>query len=149
MSPKNSVQDVMHEQACCCDEAANHQLPIAANFWIIWIISTEECLSLIQIWCRFIALLTRHFECDDRTVHMLTQWCLLPPLTSTMKSSLLFTHAHSSPLSLAARLHWCCTNLSCYVNNGWTFSGYTLYFYNGIEFYVREPVPWFIYEFLC
>ena len=45
-----------------------------------------------------------HFECDGHTVHMLTQWCLLPPLTSTVKSSL-FTHAHSSPLSLAARLH--------------------------------------------
>ena len=29
---------------------------------------------------------------------MLTQWCLPPPPTSTVKS--LFTHAHSSPLSL-------------------------------------------------
>ena len=35
---------------------------------------------------------------------MLTEWC--PPLlvTSTVKSSL-FVHTHSSPLSLAARLH--------------------------------------------
>ena len=46
-----------------------------------------------------------------------------PPLTSTVKS-LLFTHAHSSPL-LAARLHRCCSNCSCYVNNGWTFSRQT------------------------
>ena len=45
-----------------------------------------------------------HFECDGHTVHMLTQQHLPPPLTSTVKSSL-FTHAHSSPLSLAARLH--------------------------------------------
>ena len=37
------------------------------------------------------------------TVHMLTQQHLLPSLTSTVKS--LFTRAHSSPLSLAARLH--------------------------------------------
>ena len=37
---------------------------------------------------------------------MPTQWHLPPPLTSTVKSSL-FTHAHSSPLSLAARLHGC------------------------------------------
>ena len=49
-----------------------------------------------------------------------------PPLTSTVKLSL-FTHAHSSPLSLAARLHRCCTNCSRYINNGWTFSGDLIY----------------------
>ena len=48
-------------------------------------------------------------------------WCLPPPLTSTVKLSL-FTHVHSSPLSLAARLHQCHANHSCYINNGWTFS---------------------------
>ena len=53
--------------------------------------------------------LLSHFECDGHTVHMLTQQCLLPPLTSTVRSSL-FTHGHSSPCSLAARLHWCHTN---------------------------------------
>ena len=37
-----------------------------------------------------------HFECDSHTVHMLTQQCLPPPLTSTMMSSC-FTHAHSRP----------------------------------------------------
>ena len=47
-----------------------------------------------------------HFECEGHTVHMLTQRCLPPPLTSTVKSSL-FTHAHSSPFPLAARLHQC------------------------------------------
>ena len=46
-----------------------------------------------------------HFECNSHTVHMLTQQCLLPPLTRTVKSSL-FTHVHSSPHSVAARLHW-------------------------------------------
>ena len=40
----------------------------------------------------------KHFGCDGHTVHMLTQRCLLPPLTSTVKSSL-FTHPHSNPLS--------------------------------------------------
>ena len=55
------------------------------------------------------------------TVHMLTQRLLLPPLTSTVKLSL-FTHAHPSLLSLAARLQWCIANHSCYINNGWTFS---------------------------
>ena len=66
--------------------------------------------------------LLSHFECNSHTVHMLTQWCLLPPVTSAMKSSL-FTHAQSSPLSLAASLHQCLANCSCYINNGWTFSG--------------------------
>ena len=70
-----------------------------------------------------------HFECDGHTVHMLTQWCLPPPPTRTVKSSL-FTHVHSSPLSLAAWLHWCCTNHSHYINNGWTFSRQTSYFYS-------------------
>ena len=54
------------------------------------------------------------------TVHMLTQWHLPPPLTRTVKVSL-FTHAHSSPLSLAAKLHQCDTNRSL-TNDGWTFT---------------------------
>ena len=60
------------------------------------------------------------------TQYTLTQWHLWPPLTSTVKSSL-FTHAHSNPLSLAARLHWCHTNCSHYINNGWSFFGHTSY----------------------
>ena len=67
-----------------------------------------------------------HFECDDHTVHTLTQWHLLSSLTSTVKSS--FTHVHSSPLFLAARLHQCNTNLyASYINNGWTFTEQTSY----------------------
>ena len=60
-----------------------------------------------------------HFECDGHTVHTLTPRCLPPPLTSIVKSSL-FMHAHSSPLSLAARLHRSHANNSCYINSGWT-----------------------------
>ena len=67
-----------------------------------------------------------HFECDSHTVHMLTQWYLQPSLTSTVKSSL-FMHVRSGPLSLAATLHRCCANHSCYINNGQTFSGQTLF----------------------
>ena len=63
---------------------------------------------------------------DSHTVHTLTQWRLPSPLTGTVKSSL-FTHVHSSPLSLAARLHGCHPNCSHYNNNGWTFSGQTSY----------------------
>ena len=39
---------MMHEQAHCCDEAANHQLPVAVAFHIIKIVSTGECSSLTQ-----------------------------------------------------------------------------------------------------
>ena len=50
VSPKNSAPDEMHEWARCHDEAANHQLsrrPVVA-FWIIQIVSTGQCLSLMQ-----------------------------------------------------------------------------------------------------
>ena len=63
-----------------------------------------------------------HLECDGHTVHMLTQQHLPSPLTSTVKSSL-FTHAHSSPLFLATRLHWFHANHSHYIKNSWPFSG--------------------------
>ena len=57
---------------------------------------------------------------------------LPPPLASMVRSSL-FMHVHSSPLSLASRLHWCwCrTNCSRYVNNGWTFfqTDFIIYIY--------------------
>ena len=46
--PIYSAPDVMHEQVCCCDKAANHQLPVAVSFGIIWIVSMEKCSSLIQ-----------------------------------------------------------------------------------------------------
>ena len=51
----------MHEWVCCHDEAANHQLPIAAAFWIIQIVSAEECSSLSKIWCRLVALFAQSF----------------------------------------------------------------------------------------
>ena len=105
----------MHEGVCCGDEADNHQLPA--------FMATEGhnhgnhgCGLLnhlnsfhggmFKLNAKFDADLLlyslSHFECDGYTVHMLIQWCLPPPLTSTVTSSL-FTHAHSSPLSLAAR----------------------------------------------
>ena len=54
----------------------------------------------MQIRCSILS----HFEFDGHTVHMFTQWHLLPLLTSTVKSSL-FMHVHSSPLSLAAYIN--------------------------------------------
>ena len=81
------------------------------------------CRGMFQLKVKFDAdsllYLLSPCECSGHAVHMLTQQHLPPPLTVTVKSSL-FMHVHSSPLSLAARLHQCCTNCSCYVNNGWT-----------------------------
>ena len=75
--PKNSAQDTIHEWARYHDEAVNHQLPKAAAFWIIWIVSTQECSSLAQNLMLFVALLT-HFECDGHRAHMLTQQICRP-----------------------------------------------------------------------
>ena len=78
--------------------------------------------------------LLSHFECNGYPVqHMLTQWCLPPSLTSTVKWSL-FRHVHSGPPSLAARLLRCCANRSCYINNGCTFSRQTLYVHMCLHF---------------
>ena len=49
-----------------------------------------------------------------------------PSLTSAVMSSL-FTHAHSTPFSLAAKLHRYHANCSHYINNGWNFCRQTSY----------------------
>ena len=46
MFHQKTAWDMMHEQVRCHDEAANHHFPIAAAFWIIWIISMKECSKL-------------------------------------------------------------------------------------------------------
>ena len=123
-----TAQDMMHERARCCDEAANHQLPTAAAFWIIQFVSSEERSSsmqhLIQI-CWSTCSVCWMWQPHSTPAHSTG---LPPPLTSRVKSPL-STHAHSSPLSLAARLYQCHANCSCYINSGWTFSGQTSYIY--------------------
>ena len=139
---------MMHEWACCCDKAANHQLPIAAVFWIIQIVSVEESSNLTQNLMRI--------RCSTQSVILnaiATQYtCALngiyhstPPLTSTVKSSL-FMHVHSSPLSLAARLHRCHTNRSCYINNSWTAFWQTLYvlYIYIYEIQISTSIYWYI-----
>ena len=70
--------------------------------------------------------LLSHFECDSHTVHMLTQWHLLPPLTSKAKWPL-FMHAHFQSPLLGCPVTSCHANHSHYINNGWTFSRQTAY----------------------
>ena len=46
-------------------------------------------------------------------------------------------HVHSSSLSLAARLHWCHANHSCYINYGWLeFFRQTSYIYIWNYYYI-------------
>ena len=110
-------------------------------FWIIWVISVEECSSLMQNLMQIHCSTCSVILSNGHTVHMLTQWCLLPPLTSTVKSSL-FMHVHSSPPSLAARLHWCCTNCS-HIDNGCTTSKLkTCSSKDAINIMKMHPINW-------
>ena len=98
---------------------------IAAAFWIIQIVSMEECSRLtqnsMQICCSthsvILNAMATQYTCSLNGIYC-------PPLTSTVKSSL-FVHVHSSPLSLAAGSQGCCANRSYCINNGCTFSGKT------------------------
>ena len=114
---KTSVRDVIHEQLIVIKKLPI-MLPTAATFWIIHIVSAEECSSLMQnfmqICCSVLSVILNVMSTQY------TQQYPLTPVTSRVKSSL-FTHVHSSSLSLAARLHQCHTNHSRYINNGWTF----------------------------
>ena len=83
--PKSSVGDEMHGQVHCHDEAANHQLPIAAASWIIQIVSMEKCSSLtqnlIQIHCSthsvILNVMATQYTCSLNGIyrpHWLVQW---------------------------------------------------------------------------
>ena len=85
VSPKNSAWDLTHKQACCCDEAANHQLPMAVAFWVIQLVSAEECSSLMQnlmqIHCSthsvILNAVATQYTCSLNSVyclHWLVQW---------------------------------------------------------------------------
>ena len=120
---------MLHKQAHCRDEGANHPLPIAAAFWIIWITSTDEYFSLmqnlIQIDCFTCAvILNVTVQVKPHSAHAHSR--VVDALTSTVKLSL-FMNAHSSPISLAVSLNWGHTNHSHYITNGWTFLGQNLY----------------------
>ena len=91
----------MHEQACCqwtCQSPVAHSCSLLNH-------SNSFHRGMFKLNIKFDAdlllYLLSHFECDDHTVHMFIQLCLLPPLTITVRLSL-FMHAHSSPLSLAS-----------------------------------------------
>ena len=73
----------MHEQACCHNEAANHQMPIAVTFWIIPIVSAEECSSLThnlqQICCSTLSVIfnatATQYTCSLKGIYHPTDQC--------------------------------------------------------------------------
>ena len=84
MFHQNTVQ-MWYEWVCFCDEAANHQLPIAATFWIIWIASMDEYSNLVQnlmqIHCSTHSVIwnatAKQYTCPLNNVycpHWLVQW---------------------------------------------------------------------------
>ena len=119
----------MHKQVRYCDKAANHQLPKAVAFWIIWIVSVEEysnlMQNLMQIW-RFVALPAQSFWMQ--WPHSACAHAIASTAPTNKYSEVIIVHtcAFQSTL-LASRLHWCCTNCSHCINNGWAFSGQTSY----------------------
>ena len=100
---------------CIVPESLNHP------------VSTEEYLSLMQnltqICCSTHSVILNRWPHSTHANSM--KWRLPLLLTSIVKVSL-FTHAHSSWLSLVVRLHQCDVNDSHYFNNGWAFSIQTL-----------------------
>ena len=115
----------MHEQAHCRDKAANHQLHVVTAFWIIWIVSGEECSSLMQnlmqIHCSTCSVILNatatHYTCSLNNIYCLhcpVQWVHIH--ACTFQSSL-----------LCCQVTPCHTNHSCCINNGWTFPGPTIY----------------------
>ena len=111
----------MHEREQCCDEVVSHQLPIAAAFWVIWIVSVEECSSLMQnlmqIFTHSVILNTtaKQYPCSLSGVyhpHWLIQW-----------------RCHYSHMHIPVHALWLpgyidVMHCSCYIKNGWTFSGW-------------------------
>ena len=83
----------------CC---THYIIPKA--FWTTWIISAKECSSLTTIWCRFAALHFQSFWMWGPHITRAHSIVFTNPTDCYGKSSL-FTHAHSSPLTLAARLY--------------------------------------------
>ena len=108
------------------NQAVNHKLPIAATFWIIHIVSTEECSRLIQnlmqIHCSICSVIlnvtttqsTRSLN-DIYCPQWLVQW--------SCHCSHMCIPVHSPWLSGYINV----AHSSHYINNGWIFSGQTMY----------------------
>ena len=104
------------------------QSPVAYSCSLLYHLNSfcEECSSLMQNMMQNIALLSQSFGIRRwHSTHAHSTVSTTP--TDQYSEVILLMHVHSSPLALAARLHRCPGNGSCYINNGWTFSVQTLY----------------------
>ena len=97
------------------------QSPVANSCGLLkyQIVSVEECSSLMQNLMQIF--------CSTRSFWMWQYMCSLSGVYCPhWLGTCAFMHVHSSPFSLAARLHQCHhTGCSHYINKGWTFSGQT------------------------
>ena len=123
--PKNSARDVMHERVHCHDEAANHQLPIAVAFWIIWTVSVEECSSLTQNLMQIRCSTWPFWVWWPHSTHAHS---LVSPAPTDWYSEVTTVHtcAFRSTL-LVCQVTSMSQNCSFYIDSSWTFSGQTLY----------------------
>ena len=126
---QKTARDVMHEQACCRDEAASHQLPIVAASWIIQIVSVKECSSLTQ------NLMQMHCSTHSVLLNvMATQYTRSPNSVYRPHRLVQWSH-HCSHTCIPVHTPWLpgytdvlfTQTVLVNINNGWTFSGQTLY----------------------
>ena len=115
-----SLKHLRHTSICVALTASSPKA-----FWIIWIVSMEICLSLMQNFMQICCSTLPFWMWPPHSTHAHSTVSTIPP-TSRGKLSL-FMLVHSSLLSLAARLQWCRTNHSCYINNGSILGGQTSY----------------------
>ena len=89
-------QKTVHEMWCMNRHIAMMKLPITSCPWLRPLShpsSFHRGMFKLNAKCDADLLLysLSHFECNGHTVHMLTQQCLLPPVTSKVKSLKLFS----------------------------------------------------------
>ena len=120
-----------------CTGVLSWRRPIAAAFWVIWIVSTEERSGITQNMrqncCRphpvTLNAMGTQYTCSLNRVHR--PW-----------SRHCSRMCNASRFSWASRFHWNCSNCSHYINGGWTFSNHSLYIYIYINKLAAEIIPW-------
>ena len=109
VSSNNTTGDMKHDAWAGISLCLSFPSPVARSCRLLNHLNSF-CRRIFKPKAKFYAdsllYLLSDFACGGHRAQMLTQRPLAPPLTSTVKLSL-FTYVHSSPLPLAARLHWC------------------------------------------
>ena len=129
------ARDVMHEQLCCPDEAANYQLPVGVAFWIIQRVSVVVCSSWTQNFMQthccshsvILNAMATQYTCSLKGIycpHWLIQWsCHCPHMHIPVHSPWLPGYIHVVQTVLVI------------INSGWTFSGKASYIQKQTNWY--------------